>query len=152
MVSQHLIGDSEDLGRCCFDSRDARRHRPRTRFIRRSFDRQGLMSVDRLENADVHALRRLHDAEGMERRPTPRTFHGWYVFSAGAVRNAGWDVRPDPTTNNPWHSQVHLSDSSDEEDAFIESCQKIASQSWWKDPPMSQDTEDFLEQVTEPLD
>ena len=149
MVSQY-IGDSEDLGRCCFDSRDARRQRPRIRFIRRSFDRQGLMSVDRFQSADIFTLCDLHDAEAVNRSP-PRTFHGWYIFTAGAVRTAGWDVNPDPTTTNPWHSQVHLPDSLDEEDAFVENCQKIASQSRWRDRPMSRDTEDFLEQATEPL-
>ena len=108
------------------------------------------MSVDRLQSADVYALCKLHDTEAIRRDP-PRTFHGWYIFTAEAVRSAGWDVSPDPTTENPWHSQIRRIDASEQGDAFVQNCQKIASQSWWKDRPMSRDTEDFLEQVTEPL-
>ena len=150
MVSQYIIGNSEDLGRCCFDRQHSRRKRPRTQFIKRSFDRQGLMSVDRLQDVDVYFLCNLHDAEATRRRP-PRTFHGWYVFTAKIVRSAGWDVNPDPTKENPWHSQICQMDETEEEDDFVQNCQKIASNSWWKDRPMSRDTEDFLEQVTEPL-
>ncbi len=148
MVAQY-VDDSEDLGRCCFDSRDSGRPRPRSRFIRRSFV-NGLMSVDRLQDVDVYVLRCVHDAEALARTP-PRTFHGWYVFTAATVRSAGWEVYPDPTNRNPWHSQVHLPDSMEEEDDFLQSCNKIASQSHWLVRPMSQADEEFLADVSDHL-
>ena len=150
MVSKHSIGDSEDLGRCCFDSQDAGRDRPRTRFIKRSFDGQGLMSVDNLGNADLRILTRLHDSEGTTRKP-PRTFHGWYVFNAGVVRTAGWDVCPDRTDENPWHAQVRRLNASEQEDAFDQSCLTIATGSRWQARPMSREDEAFLDEVTRPL-
>ena len=144
------IADSEDLGRCCFDRKQAHRNRPRIQFIKRSFDR-GPMSVDRLQRADERELSQIHDEEAAK-RSLPRDFHGWYVFTAGIVRSAGWDVRLDPTTINACHAQVHLQClASDHEDAFITSCQKVASLSHWRDRPLTQDTESFLRDVSSRL-
>ena len=148
MVTQY-VDDSEDLGRCCFDSDDSGRLRPRARFIRRSFV-NGLMSVDRLQHADTYVLRCVHDAEALNRTP-PRTFHGWYVFTAASVRSAGWEVYADQTTRNPWHSQIHLPGSLDDDD-LLQSCNKIASQSQWHVRPMSQADEEFLADVSGRLD
>ena len=144
------IADSEDLGRCCFDRKQARRDRPRIQFIKRSFDR-GPMSVDRLQWADERELSQIHDEEAAKRSP-PRDFHGWYVFTAGIVWSAGWDVRPDPTTTNACHAQIHLGGLAlEDEDAFLTSCQKVASLSRWKDRPLSRETETFLQDVTDQL-
>ena len=74
------VNDDENLGRCCFDTNDAERNNPRTRFIQRSFV-DGRMSVDRLTLADVQQLNGIHGDEARRRDP-PRIFQGWYVFLA----------------------------------------------------------------------
>ncbi len=92
------------------------------------------MSVDLLLQADTQQLSRVHDAEAILRNP-PRTFHGWYVFIAAIVRSVGWEVTPDPTGDNPWHAEVSLSGSMDEEDAFIQDCEKVAANASWQARP-----------------
>ena len=109
------------------------------------------MSVDLLRRADVQQLSLLHDTEAQSRVP-PRIFHGWYVFSAATVRSVGWNVTPAKTDVNPWHAEVILSSSVDEEDAFIEHCEKIAASASWKVRPMSRSDEEFLEQAADSLD
>ena len=149
MVTSPVV-DTEDLGRCCFDRRESSRRNPRARFIRRSF-LDGKMSVDRLSDSDRQVLRLVHDEEASRRNP-PRTFHGWYVFRADSVRSVGWDISPDPTPKNPWHSEVVRPESLEDEDEFLQNCSKIASQSRWVDRPMSQEIEEFLEQASDMLD
>ena len=139
------IGDHEALGRACFDSDQAGRRKPRTRFIERSFV-GGECSVDLLDRADHHRLASLHDHEGAVRVP-PRTFHGWYVFSADAVRSVGWDAWPDPTLENPWHAEVRKGQIGDADDANRQNCEKVAALSLWRDRPMSREDEEFLDNL-----
>lgn len=144
------VDDTEALGRCCFDSKEARRRNPRGRFIRRSFV-DGLMSVDRLESADIQILCGVHDAEAVERKP-PRSFHGWYVFTAASVRTAGWEANPDPTCANPWHAEVCLPNLVEQEDNLLQNCNRIASQASWHERPLSSADEDFLARAADSID
>ena len=144
MVAEH-VDDTETLGRCCFERKEAGRRNPRGRFIRRSFI-NGLMSVDRLESADIQVLCTVHDAEAVVRKP-PRIFHGWYVFTVASVRATGWDVQPDPTCVNPWHAEVCLPDLLEQEDDLLQNCNRIASQASWRARPLSLGDEEFLSDV-----
>ena len=147
MMDRSKVESNESLGRCCFDSSDAERKNPRTRFIRTSFVK-GEMSVDRLSWADIHRLNVLHAEEGSRRQP-PRTFQGWYEFRANKVRSVGWEVSPDETDENPWHAKIVPLDSMDEADAFTQQCEKIAAAASWRPRPMLPAIEEFLEEVSE---
>lgn len=131
MVATDCVVDTEALGRCCYDRRESGRHRPRGRFIRRSFV-NGQMSVDRLSDDNVQTLCRLHDAEA--RRRNNQRFHGWYVFMAVAIRSVGWGVAPCPTPTNQWHAEVSRPDL-EQDDVVLQNCNKIASQARWQDRP-----------------
>lgn len=157
MVTQN-IGDPEDLGRCCFESKESGRRNPRVRFLRRSFV-GGAMSVDRLESADSWSLCNLHDLEGSRRTP-PRDFYGWYVFTAALVRSVEWCVVSEPTPENPWHAEVHRQlGTTEQEDHFLQDCNKVASQARWSARligpesarPIKADDEEFLENVSRRL-
>ena len=88
------------------------------------------MSVDMLDNADLHRLTALHDQEGRNRLPS-RGFHGWYVFVADSARSVGWDVHSRPTAENPWHAEVLRPVPEEDKDDFLENCNLIASYSNW---------------------
>lgn len=130
MAHARLVTANDILGRCCFDSKDAKPKRPRSRFIRRSFVNSS-MSVDQLTGADHVALTNLHDSEAASRTP-PRNFHGWWTFEAISVWNNGWSITLAPTHNNRWHAEVNLSESTEEEDTFKQKCSKLASLSVWQ--------------------
>ena len=147
-MATQCIGDSENLGRGCFDSGDSSRSKPRVQFIKRSFLR-GLMSVDRLDSADVQTLCSVHDAEGMGRVP-PKMFYGWYVFSAALVRSADWCVYPEPTCTNSGHAEVCRPNDHDE-DNVLQKCTEIASQTIWQARLMSQEAEEFLARASDSL-
>ena len=133
MVTTGCVADTEALGRCCYDRRESGesgRHKPRMRFIKRSF-LNGQMSVDRLSDDNDQTLCRLHDAEALSRT---QRFHGWYVFKAVAVRSVGWGVAPCPTSANQWHAEVSCPDP-EQDDVLTQNCSKVASQASWRDRP-----------------
>ena len=142
------VDDAEPIGRCCFDSKQAGRPNPNARFIRKSFY-EGGMSVDRLGNADVQYLARLHRNEGQNRKPE-QLFRGWYVFSAATARSVGWEILPAPTVDNVWHAEIWPGESEGP-DAFKQHCLTIAANAVWRERPLMHADEEFLASVSEDL-
>lgn len=128
--------DTDHLGRCCFDSKDSRRKRPTTRFIRRSFVNRE-MSVDYEPEMNIKYLTVLHSREGKQ-RPQQQTFYGWYVFGTNCVNSGGGDIVPDETNENPWHCNVVAPDSPEQSDELLHFYEKIAAHSRWVEQSDSQ--------------
>ena len=148
MISD-VIEIDESVGRGCFDSRDAGRKRPRTRFIKRAFvEEETQMSVDRISVANLEDLVRIHNEEATGRNPA-RNFHGWYVFSVESVLAEKWQVKAKRTINNPWHALIIRADD-ESQDVFEQVCNNIALQSTWENATQSK-LDKFLDRAAKDL-
>ena len=142
------IEDTDQLGRCCFDTKYANR-KPNTGYIRRAFgDRQ--MSVDYNPEDNISFLTSLHVAEAA-RRTSGQSFHGWYVFEARIVTESGGEVVPDATHDNPWHCNV-ISPDLEEGDELLQFYGKISANADWLsrsgpslNPVVERELEDILD-------
>ena len=145
----HSPKSGESLGRCCFDSEEAARERPRTSYVERWFH-DGSVSVDLLGQGDIQYLSTLHTQEGQTRTPA-RTFHGWYIFGSNILKPLSWVVVQDCTKHNPWHAQIWSFHPIERGDSFRQQCQKIAVGSSWRPRPMplAPNVERFLRDVTQ---
>ena len=112
-------------------------------YLARSFTK-GIMSVDRLDHADLQTLSALHDKE-VEPRKSVNEFYGWHVFSALQARAVGWAVNPKPKRTNRWHAEV--SNAQSDKGALYEACQVVAADAKWDSKPLSPELQDQLDEV-----
>lgn len=128
------VEPSEDLGRGVFSSRVARRsHRsvPHTVFL----ERPGVprISVDRLSIAP--RAEALDHARNMAEQRDGR-FYGWAVLSAELAASSGRRVLATPQKDNPFHADIELPDSAQEErDDQIQHARELADACRWQSVP-----------------
>lgn len=145
------VEDGERLGHCVFESSNANRAKPRTRFFEDSIKHaSGRMSVDRLTYADLDVLCAVHDDEALARGKN-RTFYGWYWFTSDAVRAARLDVEPSPSTDvrNIWHADVLFADFDPSRSALIlRQANALHSACKWEPRPWNPQLRTDIEQAS----
>lgn len=121
----------EELGRGVFSSGAARRSRrsvPHTVFLERPD--HATISVDRLSVAS-HAEALDHARSVAAQRA--RTFYGWAVVTAVLAASSGRRVVATPQEDNPFHADIELPDSAQEErDEQVRHARELADASRWR--------------------
>ena len=131
------ISPNETLGRGVFDSNKVNKKgnvRPRA-FL----ERQGEVniSVDRLDFAEPEEMAELGDKVAVGRSVGRKvTFYGWAVIAAEYAENNGRRVVATSLSDNPYHADIVLPDSTAENrDEQIRHAQELADASRWRERP-----------------
>lgn len=138
MKDDALVGveRSEELGRGVFSSRIARRSRrsvPHSVFLERAGNAG--ISVDRL---NVAPLTKALDIARSVAAHRPGSFHGWAVVTAALAASSGRRVLATPQHDNPFHADIVLPDSAQEErDDQVQHARELADASRWRPVPHS---------------
>ena len=121
----------EELGRGVFSSGAARRSRrsvPHTVFLERPGN--ATISVDRLSVAPRNEA--LDHARNVAAHRA-RTFYGWAVVTAALASSSGRRVLATPQEDNPFHADIELPDSAQEErDDQVQHARELADASRWR--------------------
>lgn len=152
------VHEGDIIGHCCFESRNANKQRPRTRFIREGF-RKGVMSADRFKEVNMIILVDIHDGEGSKRQPI-RAFYGWYIFKAKIIIDNKGRIKIEKTDTNPWHVDVYCPEGMfGLKEAMDQFCEEIAANSEWLNRDaaypnhlgFTSNDEDFLNNISKSL-
>ena len=149
------VEDEETLGRCVFDSDNAGRNSPRTRFFEEAFTYgNGRVSVDRMDYADVDILCEVHDDEARG-RGSNRSFYGWFTFGTELARDISLEVEPTASTDprNKWHADLMILDfASDEGDRILVYAEALKSEAEWRPRPLNSRFREDIEEAIGELD
>ena len=142
------ISSDEALGRGVFSSKQARQARRGTKPIpRHAFLAQWgkvEISVDRLDFAEPEEMAELGDKVAVGRSVDRTvTFYGWAVIAAKDAESNGRQVVYTPQSDNPYHTDIILPDSTAEDrDEQISHAQELADASLWRERPDSTKTDE----------
>ena len=150
-MNSNLVEDGETLGHGVFDSSNADRKSPRSRFFKDAIRHGGrTVSVDRLDYADKDILCAVHDDEALA-RGDDRQFYGWYTVGSDLIRSIGLDVVPSPSTDprNIWHADLSIPDFAvEDDDQITEYAESLKSEAKWLRRPLNPRARRDIEQAT----
>ena len=107
-MNSDRVEDDEQVGHGVFQSNDAGRSPPRSRFWKDQLSYYGeRLSVDRLTYAPRLVICEIHDEDAAS-RGSDRNFYGWYLFEVTNLRKVGVEAEPSDSTNprNKWHADL----------------------------------------------
>ena len=140
VTSPGPVGEWEELGRAIFFRSHRRRASntgliPYQAFLEQAGERR--ISVDRLTRAPLPDVAANARRVGEQRDP-PRNFYGWAVVRVSQVRNAGCEVEDSPLPGNPYHADIVLPDSiednRDEQELYAV---MLAGMARWRPCPLA---------------
>ena len=130
------ICQSENVARAITTSTEARHARngnvPASVF---TYYGQSKISVDRIDRMEKDEAVR-HGDDIAAKRGANRTFYGWAVMTAVAVREEGCDVEASPEPDNDWHAHIVMPlPAAVDDDLHDEHAGKLARRAVWQDKP-----------------